>query len=59
MLLGFVAPGPGSTIERTLALLSGAFLVVVSALNKVVRNWFVGVGNRYTARRPPVDHELR
>ena len=51
VLLGFVAPGPGSTIERTLALLSGAFLIVVSALNKVVRNWLVGVGNRYTARR--------
>ncbi len=51
VLLGFVAPGPGSTVERTLALLSGAFLIVISVLNKVVRRWLVGVGNRYTARR--------
>ncbi len=51
VLLGFVAPGPGSTIERTLVLLSGAFLIVMSVLNKVVRRWLVGIGNRYTARR--------
>ena len=51
VLLGFVAPGPGSTVERTLVLLSGAFLIVMTVLNKVVRRWLVGVGNRYTARR--------
>jgi hypothetical protein len=51
VLLGFVAPGPGSTIERTLVLLSGAFLIVVTVLNKMVRTWLVGLGNRYTERR--------
>ena len=51
VLLGFVAPGPGSTLERTLVLLSGAFLIAVSLLNKAMRSWLVGVGNRYTAQR--------
>jgi hypothetical protein len=51
VLLGFLAPGPGSTVERALALLSGAFLVVISVFNKAVRGWLVGVGNRYTERR--------
>jgi hypothetical protein len=51
VLLGFVAPGPGSTIERTLAVLAGAFLIVTTLLNKFVRGWLVRVGNRYTARR--------
>jgi hypothetical protein len=51
VLLGFIAPGPGSTIERTLALLSGAFLIVMSVLNRPVRRWLVRVGNRYTDRR--------
>jgi hypothetical protein len=51
VLLGFVAPGPGSTIERTLTLLAGAFLVVVTVLNRAVRRWLVAVGNRYTERR--------
>ena len=51
VLLGFVAPGPGSTVERTLAFLAGAFLIVTTLLNKFVRGWLVRVGNRYTARR--------
>jgi hypothetical protein len=51
VLLGFVAPGPGSTVERTLTVLSGAFLIVLTLLNKVVRRWLVGLGNRYTERR--------
>jgi hypothetical protein len=50
VLLGFVAPGPGSTAERTLVLLSGLFLVVISMLNRPIRRWLVRAGNRYTAR---------
>lgn len=51
VVLGFLAPGPGSTIERTLVILSGMLLVVTSVLNRAVRGWLVGIGNRYTARR--------
>ena len=51
VLLGFIAPGPGSTVERTLTVLSGMFLIVITVLNRFVRSWLVGIGNRYTERR--------
>ena len=51
VLLGFIAPGPGSTIERTLTVLSGMFLILITVLNRFVRRWLVGIGNRYTERR--------
>lgn len=60
VLLGFVAPGPGSTVERVLVVVSGAFLIVVTVLNRAVRSWLVGVGNRYTERRlrPALGHRV-
>lgn len=51
VLLGFIAPGPGSTLERTLVVVSGTFLIVVTVLNKAVRGWLIGIGNRSTERR--------
>lgn len=51
VLLGFIAPGPGSTLERTLVVTSGIFLALITVLNKAVRRWLVGIGNRYTERR--------
>ena len=58
VLVGLIVPGPGSTVERTLVIVSGSFLIVISVLNKAVRSWLVGLGNRYTERRlrPVLGH---
>ena len=51
VLVGFIAPGPGSTTERALVTISGSFLIVISVLNRPVQRWLEGVGRRYVHRR--------
>jgi hypothetical protein len=50
VLLGIVAPGPGSTTMRVLVTVSGLFILVMALTNKPVTQWLVGVGQRYVRR---------
>jgi hypothetical protein len=50
VLVGLIAPGPGSTTERVLVTLSGLFLIVMAITNKPVQRWLTGVGHRYIQR---------
>ena len=51
VLVGFVAPGPGSTTERALVTVSGVLLIVMAVFNKPSQRWLQGVGQRYVQRR--------
>lgn len=51
VLVGLIAPGPGSTSQRVLVTLSGLFLVVMAIVNKPVTNRLVQVGRRYAQAR--------
>jgi hypothetical protein len=51
VLVGLVAPGPGSTTERTLVVVSGLTAIVLGLANRPIRRTLVGVGRRYSARR--------
>ena len=51
VLVGFVAPGPGSTTERVLVTISGLFLILMAVFNKPSQRWLQGVGQRYVQSR--------
>jgi hypothetical protein len=51
VLVGFVAPGPASTTERTLVIASGLILMVMAAINRPIQQLLVGMGQRYANRR--------
>ena len=51
VLVGFIAPGPGSTVERTLVTVSGVLLIVMMVFNKPYQRWLEGIGVRYVRRR--------
>lgn len=51
VLVGLVAPGPGSTAERSLVVVAGIALILTMLLNRPVRRLFVGIGQRYATRR--------
>jgi hypothetical protein len=51
VLVGFVAPGPGSTTERTLVVASGLILIVMMAINRPTQQFLVRIGQRYANRR--------
>ena len=51
VLVGFMAPGPGSTTERTLVAFSGIVAILLVILNRPVRRRLVAAGQRYAARR--------
>ncbi|MCP3853317.1 MAG: hypothetical protein GY745_13990 [Actinomycetia bacterium] len=51
VLVGFVAPGPGSTTERTLVIASGLTLMVMMAINRPSQQLLVRMGQRYANRR--------
>ena len=50
VLVGIIAPGPGSTTSRVLVIVSGLFLIGMAILNKPVQRWLSGVGHRYIER---------
>ena len=58
VLIGLIAPGPGSTTQRVLVTLSGLFLIVMAITNKPVQRWLTGVGHRYIQRHlmPALAH---
>ena len=51
VLLGFLAPGPGSTTERALVTISGVVLILIAVLNRPVQRRLERVGQRYVHRR--------
>lgn len=51
VLLGFLAPGPGSTSERTLVIASGVVGIVLMVGNRPFRRAMVRVGQHYANRR--------
>ena len=51
VLVGLIAPGPGSTTERVLVTVSGLFLIVMAVVNKPAQRWLQGIGDRYVQRR--------
>jgi hypothetical protein len=61
VLIGMIAPGPGSTTERALVTLSGLFLIVMAILNKPVQRWLTDIGHRYVQRHlaPALGSERR
>jgi hypothetical protein len=61
VLIGMIAPGPGSTTERVLVTVSGLFLIVMAIVNRPVQRWLTGVGHRYIQRHliPALGDERR
>ncbi len=51
VLVGFVAPGPGTTTERALVAVSGVLLIVMAVFNRPAQRWLQGVGQRYVQQR--------
>jgi len=51
VLVGLIVPGPGSTMERSLVVVSGTLLILSMIANRSVRGLLVRIGQRYTSRR--------
>lgn len=51
VMIGLIAPGPGSTTERSLVVISGICGVLLAILNRPVRKRLVAYGQRYATRR--------
>ena len=51
VLVGFVAPGPGSTTERTLVAISGIVLLAMVIGNRPATRFLVNMGHRYANKR--------
>ena len=51
VLLGLIAPGPGSTTIRTLVVVAGALSLALVVLNRPVRGWLARRGETYARRR--------
>ena len=51
VMLGFIAPGPGSTVERAMVTFAGLLFVVLLLVNRPVQKLLVRVGHRYASER--------
>ena len=51
VLVGLIAPGPGSTVTRSLVTVAGALAVILVLGNRPMRNLMISVGQRYARRR--------
>ena len=51
VMVGFIAPGPGSTTERTMVLFAGLVLILMVVFNKPSQRWLSTLGQRYASRR--------
>ncbi|MEM9042898.1 MAG: hypothetical protein AAGD33_23690 [Actinomycetota bacterium] len=60
VLIGFIAPGPGNTRERTLVILSGLLLVLMSFINRPMQRWLAGIGQQHVRDRllPNLDDDI-
>lgn len=57
VLVGFLAPGPGNTTERTMVTVAGLVFAIMLIGNRPVERWLVKVGQRHTRERliPQLD----
>lgn len=51
VLVGLIAPGPGSTMERSLVAASGFLLLLLAVGNRPMQRYLTDVGHRYAQRR--------
>jgi hypothetical protein len=51
VLVGLLAPGPGSTTERTLVITSGFLLILIAVGSRPVQALLVRLGQQYARRR--------
>lgn len=51
VLVGFIAPGPGSATERALVTISGVLLILITVLNRPVQRRLERAGQRYVHHR--------
>ena len=51
VLAGFLIPGPGSTLERSMLTFSGILLIILLVANKPVQALLSRVGQKYTSSR--------
>lgn len=60
VLVGFLAPGPGSTVERSLVTVSGLLFVVMLLTNRPVDRLLVRIGQRHARQRliPHLDDDV-
>ncbi len=60
VLVGFLAPGPGNTVERVMVAISGLVLAVLLFTNRPMQRWLVKVGQREARRRllPHLDNQV-
>jgi len=60
VLVGFLAPGPGNTVERVMVAISGLVLAVLLVTNRPMKRWLVKVGQREAQRRllPRLDNQV-
>ena len=60
VLVGFLAPGPGNTVERVMVAISGLVLAVLLVTNRPMQRWLVKVGQREARRRllPHLDNQV-
>jgi len=60
VLVGFIAPGPGNTTERTLVVLSGLTLIIMAFINRPVQRLLADLGQRHVRDRlmPNLDDDV-
>lgn len=60
VLVGFLAPGPGSTSERTLVLFAGLVFIVMTLANRPVQRALVRIGQHHARRQllPHLDDDV-
>ncbi|WP_394936162.1 hypothetical protein [uncultured Ilumatobacter sp.] len=60
VLVGFLAPGPGNTVERVMVAISGLVLAVLLVTNRPMKRWLVKVGQQEAQRRllPRLDNQV-
>lgn len=51
VLVGLVAPGPGSTLTRSLAIVAGMIAILLAVGNRPAQRLLMRVGQRYSQRR--------
>jgi hypothetical protein len=51
VLVGFLAPGPGNTVERTMVTVSGLVLAIMIVVNRPAQRALVKIGHRQAQKR--------
>lgn len=60
VLVGFLAPGPGDTTERTLVTVSGLVLIIMMVTNRPAQRALARIGQRHARKRllPHLEHDV-